>query len=204
MGPGGRHSRATGSRRIDPIAAKIQALFPNPNVAGSAGANVGGVNTSRNYVQPADRNFDRNNYDLKVNWNFSPQTQVWGKYSRMGASVDSPQAYLGYEPPTISGDTTVNQYTFGTTWTMNATTVFDATYGISKMTHESIAGDAALGNFGLDELGIHGTNGGANFSSDPRYAGHADVPHRASRPSGTPMHGCPCSATSAPTRSPAT
>ena len=138
---------------------------------GSAGANVGGVNTSRNYVQPADRNFDRNNYDLKVNWNFSPQTQVWGKYSRMGASVDSPQAYLGYEPPTISGDTTVNQYTFGTTWTMNATTVFDATLGISKMNHESIAGDAALGNFGLDELGIHGTNGGPNFSSDPRYAG---------------------------------
>ena len=54
---------------------------------------------------------------------------------------------------------------------MNATTVFDATYGISKMTHDSIAGDGALGNFGLDELGIHGTNGGTNFSSDPRYAG---------------------------------
>ena len=129
-------------------------------------------------MQPADRNFDRNNYDLKVNWNFSPQTQVWGKSSRMGASVDSPQAYLGYEPPTISGDTTVNQYTFGTTWTMNATTVFDATYGISKMNHHSIAGDAALGNFGLNDLGIHGTNGGANFSGDPRYAGLPNVSHR--------------------------
>jgi len=156
--------------RISGIAQQIQALFPNANLPGAAGANVGGVNTTRNYVQPADRNFDRNNYDLKVNWNFSPQTQIWGKYSRMGASVDSPQAYLGY-PAVISGDTTVNQYTFGTTWTMNATTVFDATMGISKMTHESTSGDAALGNFGLDVLGIHGTNGGANFSSDPRYAG---------------------------------
>jgi len=156
--------------RISDIARQIQALFPNPNNAGSAGANVGGENATRNYVQPADRNFDRNNYDLKVNWNLSPQAQVWGKYSRMGASVDSPQAYLGY-PAVISGDTTVNQYTFGTTWTMNATTVFDATLGISKMTHESVAGDAALGNFGLNDLGIHGTNGGANFSGDPRYAG---------------------------------
>jgi outer membrane receptor protein involved in Fe transport len=158
-------------QRIDAIARKIQALFPNSNLPGAAGANVGGAFTSRNYVQDANRNFDRNNYDLKVNWNFSPQTQVWGKYSRMGASVDSPQAYLGYEPPTISGDTTVNQYTFGTTWTMNATTVFDATYGISKMNHESTSGDFGLGNFGLDDLGIHGTNGGTNFSGDPRYAG---------------------------------
>ena len=39
------------------------------------------------------------------------------------------------------------------------------------MNHESTAGDLALGNFGLNELGIPGTNGGANFSSDPRYAG---------------------------------
>ena len=103
---------------------------------------------------------------------------MWGKYSRMGATVDSPQFYLGYAD-TLTGDTTVNQYTFGTTWTMNPTTVFDATYGISKMNHESTAGDAALGNFGLDKLGIHGTNGGANFSSDPRYAGMPIVLHRA-------------------------
>ena len=62
-------------------------------------------------------------------------------------------------------------YTFGTTWTLNSTTVFDATYGISKMTHQTIAGDFSFGNYGLDTLGIPGMNGGANFSSDPRYAG---------------------------------
>ena len=78
----------------------------------------------------------------------------------------------------LTGDTTVNQYTVGTTWTFNPTTVFDATYGISKMTHESTAGDFALGNYGLDTLGIPGTNGGANFSSDPRYAGMPAVPDR--------------------------
>ena len=31
----------------------------------------------------------------------------------------------------------VNMYTFGTTWTINSTTVLDATYGISRMTHET-------------------------------------------------------------------
>src|SRR4029453_12573875 len=104
------------------------------------------------------------------NHNPSSQAQVWGKYSRMNATVDSPQAYHGYDA-ILTGDTTVNQYTVGTTWTLNPTTVIDATYGISKMNHESTAGDFGLGNFGLNELGIPGTNGGANFSSDPRYAG---------------------------------
>src|SRR4029078_13379341 len=89
----------------------------------------------------------------------------------MGATVDSPQAYLGYQPNVLTGDTKVNQYTVGSTWTFNPTTVFDATFGVSKMTHESTAGDFPLRHYGLDTLGIPGTNGGANFSSDPRYAG---------------------------------
>ena len=88
----------------------------------------------------------------------------------MGATVTSPAAYLGYDG-TLTGDTTVNQYTFGTTWTLNAKTVLDATLGISKMNHESAGGDIGLGNFGLDVLGIPGFNGGRNFSADPRYAG---------------------------------
>jgi len=156
--------------RLSDIAGKIQALYPGANLPGSAGANVGGVSTTRNYVQDAPRKFDRNNYDFKVNYNPSSRAQIWGKYSRMNATVDSPQGYLGYTD-ILTGDTTVNQYTFGTTWTLNATTVVDATYGISKMTHESAAGDFGLGNFGLETLGIPGTNGGANFSNDPRYAG---------------------------------
>jgi len=157
--------------RISDIAGKIQDLFPGANLAGSTGANVGGAAITRNYVQDANRKFDRNNYDFKVNYNPSSQAQVWGKYSHLGATVDSPQAYLGYRPNVLTGETKVNQYTAGTTWTLNPTTVFDATFGVSKMTHESTGGDFPLGNFGLNTLGIPGTNGGANFSSDPRYAG---------------------------------
>ncbi len=157
--------------RLDGIAQEIQALYPASNLAGSAGANVGGRPTTRNYLQNTQRKFDRNNYDFKVNYNPSSRAQIWGKYSRMGATVDSPRdCCLGFDN-VLTGDTTVNQYTFGTTWTLNPTTVIDATYGISRMTHESTAGDFGLGNFGLETLGIPGTNGGANFSSDPRYAG---------------------------------
>ena len=156
--------------RLSEVARRVQSLYPVANLDGSPGANVGGASTTRNYVQDAPRNFDRNNFDVKLNYNPSSSAQIWGKYSRMDATVDSPQGYLGYVD-IITGDTTVDQYTFGTTWTLNPTTVVDATYGISKMTHTSAAGDSSLGNFGLDTLGIPGTNGGANFSDDPRYAG---------------------------------
>ena len=90
--------------------------------------NVAGEGIYRNYVRQQDRKFDRNNYDFKINYNLSPSNQVWGKYSRMGADVTSPQAYLGYDGA-LTGDTTVQMYTFGNTWTINPTTVFDATLG---------------------------------------------------------------------------
>ena len=157
--------------RIDAIARQIQQLYPPPNQAGStAGGNVGGAAIARNFAKSLPRKFDRNNYDLKLNWNPSSATQVWGKYSRMGANVKALQPYLGYDDRG-NGDTTVNMYTFGTTWTFNPTTVMDATYAIARMTHETVAGDATFGNFGLDTLHIPGTNGGRNFSADARYAG---------------------------------
>jgi hypothetical protein len=156
---------------ISSIAKKLQSLYPLPNAAGStSGGNVGGQGFIRNFEQSLPRKFDRNNYDLKINWNPSSAAQVWGKYERMRANVKALEPPLPYTDRG-NGDTTVNMYTFGTTWTVNPTMVFDATYGISRMTHETTTQDATFGNFGLDVLGIPGTNGGANFSDDPRYAG---------------------------------
>jgi hypothetical protein len=157
--------------RIDAIARQIQDLYPQPNQPGStAGGNVGGASIARNFSKSVPRKFDRNNYDLKINWNPSSAAQVWGKYSRMGANVKALTPYIGIDDRG-NGDTTVNMETFGTTWTFSPTMVLDATFAAARMTHETVAGDAALGNFGLDTLHIPGTNGGRNFSSDPRYAG---------------------------------
>jgi outer membrane receptor protein involved in Fe transport len=156
---------------ISSIARKLQDLYPPPNIAGStSGGNVGGAGITRNFQRSLPRKFDRNNYDLKINWNPSSAMQVWGKYERMAANVKSLFPYLPYNDRG-NGDTSVNMYTFGTTWTLNPTTVLDATYAISKMKHETVAGDFSYGNFGLATLGIPGMNGGRNYSSDPRYAG---------------------------------
>jgi Carboxypeptidase regulatory-like domain/TonB dependent receptor len=159
------------ANRLSDIALNVQELYPAPNLPGElSNGNVGGAGIFRNFVREQNRKFDRNNYDFKVNYNLSTANQVWGKYSRMGANVLSPQAYLGYDGE-LTGETTVQMYTFGDTWTVNPTTVVDATFGYAKMTHTSQESDLALGNFGLDVLGIPGMNGGANFSNDPRYAG---------------------------------
>ena len=79
-----------------------------------------------------------------MNWNPSSAAQVWGKYEHMGANVKALDPPLSLHNDRGNGDTHVNMYTFGTTWTLNSTTVLDATYGISRMTHETTARDQTL------------------------------------------------------------
>ena len=124
---------------------RFRHLYPLPNTDGqTSGGNVGGAASTRNFERSLPRKFDRNNYDLKMNWNPSSAAQVWGKYEHMGANVKALTAVSAVRRPRATATRTVNMYTFGTTWTLNSTTVFDATYGISRMTHQTIAGDFAL------------------------------------------------------------
>jgi hypothetical protein len=155
--------------RISAIARRIQDLFPAPNALASSDANVGGEPVSRNFRRDERRVFDRNNYDVKVNWNRTSAHHLWGKYSRMDAYVSNLHK-LGYEGGG-DGDTTVQLATFGTAWTLNSTTVFDAITGISLMDQDVVGADFALGNYGLDFLGVPGTNGGSYGRRDWRYAG---------------------------------
>ncbi len=96
--------------------------------------------------------------------------------TRCGASIaDGGRRNLAAAVPgvhgALTGETTVQQYTFGETWTINSTTVFDARLGISRMTQTAEESDIALGNFGREVLGIPGMNGGTNFGDDRRYGG---------------------------------
>ena len=171
-------SRPPGSAR-SPRRSRTSILCPTTRATLSNGT-VAGRGVNRNYVRQQDRKFDRNNYDFKVNYNISPATQVWGKYSRMGADVTSPQPYLGYDG-TLVGDTTVQMYTFGNTWTLNPTTVFDATLGISKMTHHSQESDIALGNFGLDDARHPGHERRGELQQRPPLRWHPGLLYRRQR-----------------------
>ena len=155
------------SNMINPIALKIMNLFPMPNTTG-----IGAGGLTENYQRSETRTVDRDNYDLKLNWNRTAAQQIWGKYSFMSATVDDLTNYLGPDPNATGdgGFTKVWQFTSGTTWTLSPTTMLDMTFGFSRQKQDVLGPDFNAGNYGLDVLGIPGTND--QGIGDQRYAGY--------------------------------
>ena len=155
------------SNMIDPIALKILNLFPQPNIPGTG---TGGL--TNNYRRQEDRTVDRKNYDVKLNWNRTGAHQIWGKFSHMNAVVDDLTNYLGPDPNATGdgGFTKVYQATGGQTWTLAPTLLMDMTFGFSRQDQQVYGPDFQAGNYGLDTLGIPGTND--QGTGDARYAGY--------------------------------
>ena len=153
--------------RLDPIALKVLALFPLPNRDG-----IGAGGLTNNYQRQEDRTFNRDNMDGKVNWNRTSAHQIWGKFSYMNAVVDDLTNYLGPDPK-ASGDggfTKVYQATAGQTWTLSPTMLMDTTFGYGRQKQDVYGPDFQAGNYGLQTLGIPGTND--QGTGDARYAGY--------------------------------
>jgi outer membrane receptor protein involved in Fe transport len=152
---------------IDPIALKIMQLYPLPN---NPGIGAGGL--TNNYRRQETRTVDRKNFDVKVNYNRTGEHQIWGKFSMMDAVVDDLTNYLG--PPTDAegdgGFTKVYQATAGHTWTLSSSMLLDMTFGFGRQDQEVLGPDFQSGNFGLDTLGIPGSND--QRTGDARYAGY--------------------------------
>ena len=154
---------------IDATAVKVLALYPMPNTQGTGLAGL-----TDNFQRREDRTFGRHNYDAKVNFNRTSAHQLWFKYSFMDAVVDDLSNYLGTPSNTeVDGDggfTKVYSATHGQTWTISPTMLFDATFGFARQKQDVYGPDFNVGNFGLEVLGIPGTNdAGLN---DQRYAGY--------------------------------
>jgi len=149
--------------RINAIAKQLLALYPLPNVEGTG---AGGL--TQNYRAIRNNRTNRDNYDLKVNWNRTPAHQLWGKYSRMNALVDDLYNFPLGQGDSDGGDTRVNLITGGQTWSLGKSLLLDSAFGASLFDQFCSAADFVLGNMGLD-LGIPGTNDQGR--TDPRYAG---------------------------------
>ncbi|MBA2602877.1 MAG: TonB-dependent receptor [Acidobacteria bacterium] len=154
---------------IDPTALRILQLYPLPNVQGTGLAGV-----TNNFQRQEDRTFKRDNYDMKVNFNRTSAHQLWFKYSFMNAVVDDLSNYLGTpsntETNSDGGFTKVYSFTHGQTWTISPTMLFDSTFGFAMQKQDVFGPDFNVGNFGLDVLGIPGTNDAG--LGDARYAGY--------------------------------
>jgi len=154
------------ANRISDIAKRIQALYPAPN---NPGTNNGLQN---NLFIPRNPKADRDNYDVKMNWNRTSAHQIWGKFSMMQASVFD-LFYLGIDGAG-GGDTTTKVYTVGQTWTLSPTLILDGNVGANVM-QQSMTGPDYGTNFGTDVFGIPGLNasgvGGPGSFDLQRYSG---------------------------------
>jgi hypothetical protein len=160
------------ANRINPIFDNIQKLAPPPNQASDD--LVYGL--SNNYGVSGVQQLDRNQYDLKVNYNPTPKLAIWGKYSRMDGTVNGKAAFENLVGPGVGGadpgfgTTTVQVPTFGFNYTFSPTFLMDGIYGYTKFDQPAFGFD--YGKFyGSDIWKIPGTNGGAQYATDIKYSG---------------------------------
>jgi Carboxypeptidase regulatory-like domain/TonB dependent receptor len=153
------------SGRIDPIAQKIIALMPLPNVRGPDGQFL----ETRNYFVQAPFTFNRWTLDTKVNWNATPKLNIFGRYSHLDFWTFNETTYgtvlqgspiAGGNPGTGAGNT--YNFSAGATYTLSNTIVADAHFGYVRM-YTGVEHNDITEQKGRDLLGIPGTNGPRRF-----------------------------------------
>lgn len=143
--------------RLNPIALKIQALVPLPN----------GPGTVNNYTNSASQSLTRDNYDAKLNYNLSQNTNLWTKYSLMRATTSCP-AGLGDAGgvPLCAGNIGVSDGVtqvadIGFTRVITPNISWDGTVGYIRLGN-NVSGFGYGKSIPITQLGIPGTNGGNN------------------------------------------
>ena len=147
---------------IDPIAAQIIALIPEPNVPGAGNVD--------NYFKSATQKLNRHNVDGKVDWNRTSKHTIFAKYSAM-KSVFHGEPSLGAAIGDCACDGGLGDFhsfvqlvTVGHTLTLSPTLVVDGNVGFTRMSEYGQTPDFGT-NIGSDVLGLPGTNNGDDLRS---------------------------------------
>ncbi len=154
------------ANRIDPIALKLIQLIPMPNL----------TSFPANYFASGTYEFNRDNFDLKVNYNPTAQATMFARYSISPSKIFDPpslgeaggDALAGGQPGTAPGR--VQSAAVGGAYTFSPRVLIDANFGFTRqrLGAENVDIDK---NFGLDVLGIPGTNGPDRLQGGyPRFA----------------------------------
>ncbi len=144
------------ANRIDPIAAKMIALIPAPNLVTATPAS--------NYFASGTYEFNRDNYDFKVNYNPTEKSTMFVRYSISPSQIFDPpslgaaggDALAGGQPGNAPGR--IQSTAIGGTYTLTPRLLLDGNIGFTRqrLGAQNIDIDK---NHGLDTLGIPGTNG---------------------------------------------
>jgi hypothetical protein len=146
------------ANRIDPAALKMISLLPAVNQA------TVNNNVTNNYFSSGTYIFNRDNADIKVNYNATDRLMLFTRYSVSPSDL--------FDPPSLGaagGDATnggqpgkapglVQSSSIGATYTLSPRVLVDGTIGWTRQRLGAENVDIGK-NYGLDDLNIPGTNG---------------------------------------------
>lgn len=152
---------------IDPASAKMASLLPASLTRPSQFVN--------NYDAYGGTQYNRDNWDYKVNYNPTDKSMIWGRYSISPMDIVAPlqlgpaggDAFAGGNPGHAGGR--VQSSGIGGTYTFSPTMIMDGNFGYGRQ-NIGANGDPEDGYFGLDVLHIPGTNGDSeNYKGIPGF-----------------------------------
>jgi hypothetical protein len=122
--------------------------------------------------------YNRNTSDSKITYVPSDNTQIFGKYSIAPYALTDPQqlgmagggTFDSGQPGAAAGR--VQNVGLGMSHVVSSRVVVDADFGYTRqVTGAQSTLDLSLGDYGLNQLGIPGTNGvGPNYAGQPSFA----------------------------------
>jgi hypothetical protein len=143
------------SGSINSASAKMIALIPQPNLAG----------TSNNYFGTGDVHFTRDKIDAKINYNPTSKSSVFGRYSIQPTNVFDPQVLGPAGGGTIdggaqpgNGDGLIQSVSLGGSYSITPRLLLDGNAAFTRLRLQTKNTDIGT-NYGADVLGIPGTNG---------------------------------------------
>jgi hypothetical protein len=140
---------------ISPAAAKMIALLPEPNTPATV---------ANDYFAAADWQFNRDNVDMKINYNPTEKSTIFGRYSIAPSHIFDPQVFGKAGGPGVDGGNPgdgpgrTQSVSIGGTYSFTPTLLIDGNAGFSRLNLAIQYPDAGQ-NYGLNVLGIPGTNG---------------------------------------------
>jgi len=148
------------ANRIDPAALTMLNRVATKGFVTNAG--LTGVN---NYVANNTAQFNRDTFDVKINYTPTQKLMVFGKYSLSKSFIFDPPALGPAGGDATNGGQNGNGYSriqtagIGGSYTISNNMLLDANLGFTRQRINAEDTDIPLGNFGLNTLHIPGTNG---------------------------------------------
>jgi hypothetical protein len=166
------------SRQSKAAVTMLQLLQPISSTIGTPSSSALAGQLINDYTGSGTLSYNRNTSDSKVTYNPSDNTSIFGRYSVEPFTVTDPQqlgaagggTFDGGQPGAAAGR--IQNVGLGVSHIITPTLLIDADFGYTRqVTGAQSTIDIADGNFGLNTLGIPGTNGvGINYAGQPAFA----------------------------------